>query len=363
MTQELIIKFFENRCTADEIDDIIKWFRYEADNHTAHLMLKQIWNNYSPGKDTFKDIQFESILDKLHHNINIKNSEKPQRVSDIIHLPAKSRYNFRTFLSRVAVILFIPLLLVQFYTLGFSKFKNNISGDTNYIEIEAPIGSRTNIELTDGTKVWLNHGSKLKYPPQFSGKNRIVKLVGEAYFDVAHDPQKPFIVKTENINITALGTEFNVMAYPGEQVMNTTLVSGKVLVEKRINENETVRVYEMQPNELLKIDLKRNTYTCVATATGKYTSWKDGILIFDNDPIDEIAMRLSKWFNVEFVIDNPTVKDYVYKATFVDETLPQILELLKIATPITYKTTTRKKLPDGTFSKRKVHIDLKNNTQ
>ena len=171
--------------------------------------------------------------------------------------------------------------------------------------------------------------------------------------------EKPFIVKTEKIQITALGTEFNVMAYPGEQVVNTTLVSGKVLVEKRINENETVKVCEMQPNELVKFDLKKNTYYCVATATGKHTSWKDGILILDNDPLNEIAMRLSKWFNVEFVIENPRVRDYVYKATFVDETLPQILELLEIATPITYKITTRKKLPDSTFLKRKVYINLK----
>jgi hypothetical protein len=367
MTQELIIKFFQNKCTSDEIDEIIKWFRYDADKNSAHLMLKQIWNNYSTEKDTFKNIQFENILDKLHHNINIKNSEKLQGEKDIIHLPVKRRYNFRTVLTRVAVILFIPLLSVLIYTLVFSKFNNNNSNNiivdnntTSYIEIEAPVGSRTNVELADGTKVWLNHGSKLKYSAQFTGENRVVQLVGEAYFEVAHNPQKPFIVKTDKIQVTALGTEFNVMAYPGEQIVNTTLVSGKVLVEKRLNENETIKICEMQPNQLVKFNLKKNTYSCVATATNKYTSWKDGILIFDNNPIDEVALRLSKWYNVEFVIENPKVRELVYNATFVDETLFQVLELMKIATPITYKITNRKKMADGTFSKRKVYINLKN---
>ena len=100
MIQELIVKFFQNKCTPDEIDEIIKWFRYDADNQIAHLLLKQIWNNYSPEKDIFKNIQFENILDKLHHNINIKNSEKLQSEKDIIHLHVKRRYNFRTVFNR-----------------------------------------------------------------------------------------------------------------------------------------------------------------------------------------------------------------------------------------------------------------------
>lgn len=365
MTEELFIQFIQNKCSSDEIDEVVKWFRYDANNLSAQLLVKQIWNKYSPETSAFENVEFERILDKIHHNINISNSIKLQQ--NIVHFPSKKRFNLIKILMRAAAILFIPLLSVLIYTLEFSNYEEYVApnnkvaiGAFPLIEIEAPIGSRTKIELADGTKVWLNHGSKLSYPHQFTENSRVVHLRGEAFFDVTHNPQKPFIVETENIQVTALGTEFNVMAYPEESFVNTTLVSGEVLVKKRLNQNETVEVYKMKPTQILKFNLKKNSYSCYKVKTEKYTSWKEGIIIFDNDPFDEVAIRLGKWYNVEFVIENSKVRDYVYTATFVDETLAQILELLEIATPITYKISTRKKLSNGSFSKRKVYISLKN---
>jgi len=366
MKKELFAKFLQNKCSVDEIDEIVKWFRYDADKLSAHLMIKEFWNKYTPNKETFKEVEFDRILDKLHHKININESEKKQNISTRIELPEKKGFSFTSFITKAAAILFIPLLGVLVYTLGFSGYKNYVATNRNsvnvaptLIEIEAPVGSRTNIELADGTKVWLNHGSKLKYPSQFSAENREVFLTGEGYFEVAHNPQKKFIVKTEKIQITALGTCFNVLAYPKKSFVKTTLVEGKVLVEKRIGNSKAIKICEMEPNQLVKFNLEKNSYSCAATNVSKQISWKDGVLVFDNDPIDEVADRLSRWFNVEFIIKDSKVKHYLYTAKFVDETLPQILELMEIATPISYKITSRKKLPDGTFSKRKVCIDMK----
>jgi hypothetical protein len=362
MTEELIVKFLQNKCSADEINEVVDWFRTDADKHLSQLLIKEVWNKYSPDEELLKNIEFERILDKLHHKINISNSKK---LNTEHNLP-KRNIGFSSFLVRAAAILFIPLLGVLVYTFSFSDYRHYVVANKSQmnivptlIEIEAPVGSRTNIELADGTKVWLNHGSKLKYPSQFNAENREVFLTGEGYFEVAHNPQRKFIVKTEKIQVTALGTSFNVQAYSNKPFVKTTLVEGKVLIEKRAGANKAIKICEMQPNQLMKFNIEKNSYSCLSTNIGKQISWKDGILVFDNDPIDEVADRLSRWFNVEFIIKNPKVKDYLYTAKFIDETLPQILELMEIATPISYKITTRKKLPDGTFSKRKVCINMK----
>ena len=362
MTEEIFIRFLQNKCTAEEIDIVVRWFRYEADNHSAHLMVKQIWDKYSASEEILKNTQFEAILDKLHHRINISESNKSQRKSISGDLHVTKRNGIREILIRAAAILFIPLLSVLIYTQFIFKSNETVSDNSrSSIEIEAPLGSRTSIELADGTRVWLNNGSILKYPSQFTGEKRVVHLIGEAFFDVAHNSQKPFVVKTKEIQVTALGTEFNVMAYEGEGIVETALVSGKVLVEKRLKNEKAKEICRMKPNQVVKVDLKNSVYRSINTNTKKYVSWKDGVLIFDNAPIDEVVRRLSKWYNVEFVIVDSNVRNYVYNATFIDETLPQILELMKIATPITYKITSRKKLNDGTFTKRKVYIGLKKN--
>jgi len=368
MTEELFQKFIQNRCTPDEIEEVVEWFRFDADKLSAQLMIKQFWNKYSPGSEAFKDIEFERILDKLHHRININNSGNRPEVVANAGFSEKKGFRITSFLTKAAAILFIPLLAVSVYLLGFSNVKEYVSvgkdvinNCSTLIEIEAPVGSRTHIELADGTKVWLNHGSKLKYPSQFIGNIREVFLTGEGYFEVAHNAEKKFIVKTNKIQVTALGTSFNVQAYPKKTFVKTALVEGKVLVEKRVGDNNAIKICEMQPNQLMKFDLGKNSYSCQVTNVGKQILWKDGILVFDNDPIDEVADRLSRWFNVDFIISNPKARHYLYTAKFVDETLPQILELLEIATPISYKITSRKKLSDGSFTKRKVFIDLKKN--
>jgi ferric-dicitrate binding protein FerR (iron transport regulator) len=362
MTEEIFIRFLQNKCTADEIDEVVRWLHYEADDKSAQLMVKQIWNKYSAPKDILEDIQFETILDKIHHKININESKKIKHFNTSDDLHSKKPIRIKDILTRAAAILFIPLLSVLIYTQFVYKSNETISDNSkSSIEIESPLGSRTNIELADGTRVWLNNGSKLKYPSQFTGKKRVVHLIGEAFFDVAHNSQKPFIVKTKEIQVTALGTEFNVMAYEGEGIVEATLVSGKVKVEKRLKNGKAKEICIMKPNQIVKLDLKNRVYSSNNTNIKKYVSWIDGVLVFDNDPIDEVVRRLSKWYNVEFVIVNPEVRNFVYNATFIDETLPQILELMKIATPITYKISSRKKLNDGTFTKRKVFIGLKKN--
>jgi transmembrane sensor len=348
MNKELFIKYFNNKCSSSEVDETIQWFREEADIISNHRLVREIWHNLQPADNYYGDARFERILDKIHHQINLLNSEKQKKPKNIHNRVQQ----INRFFLRLAAILFLPLLFAFLYTIITDKapFREATYEGSENIEVVSPIGSRTYIELPDGTGVHLNHGSRLSYPRRFTRKERKVELSGEAYFMVTHNPDIPFTVNANNTLVTALGTEFNVMAYPGLPKIETTLVNGKVIFQN---------IKEMQPGDHLSYSVKTGDYTCKEVDIQKYTSWKEGILVFKDDPLEEIVFRLGRWYNVDFVFKNNSIKDFPYTATFVDETLVQIMDLLQMATPIKYDITPRVKQPDGTFSKQKVIINSK----
>jgi ferric-dicitrate binding protein FerR (iron transport regulator) len=207
--------------------------------------------------------------------------------------------------------------------------------------------------LSDGTEVHLNYGSSIKYPRTFNGDTREITLSGEGYFDVAHNPDKPFIVKTKKLNIKALGTSFNVMAYPDNDRVATTLVEGKVVLEHPDANEGTKPIGSMVPGQHADYHIHTGNISSTIGNIKKYIAWKDGLLVFDNSGIKEVADRLERMFNVDIEIADEII-DYTYTVTFVDEPLFQILELISHATPVTYKMLPRKKQADGTFSKQKI---------
>ncbi len=343
MNIELLKKYINNKCSSAEVNLIIKWLKEEADCISNHRMVREIWHEPVQIYNHYEDEKFELILDKIHHKINLLKPKKQKSTGNSIQ-------QINKIFIRIAAVLFIPLLLAFLFILHTSRseIQELTRKGSDNIDVISPIGSRTYIELPDGTKVHLNHGSKLSYPRRFIGKERNVELSGEAYFTVAHNPGKPFRVDVNHAIITATGTEFNVMAYPGQQNIETTLVKGKIVFQDS---------KKMEPGEHLSYSIKTGHYICDKTDILKYISWKDGVLIFKDDPLEEIAFKLSRWYNVDFIFKDNSVKDIPYTATFVDETLVQILDLLQLATPIKYEITPRIKQPNGIFSKQKVIIN------
>lgn len=349
MTKDLFIKYLQGNCTEEEFEQILSWIREGSLSISGKGLIQEIWEEFEPEAGPVERIKYNRILDKIHHQININ-----QNPTQLAIPKASSKKRILTIITRAAAIFLLPVLGLLFYT-NLSN-KDQYAANLNNLEVEAPNGSRMQFELGDGTKVWLNHGSKLKYPYRFSGKDRKVFLTGEAFFKVAHNNKIPFIVETNHLDVKATGTAFNVSAYPDDNIVETTLVEGKVILYERTNNRE---IKALSPNECLKFNPQKNVYTLQMGNTEKYTAWKDGLLVFKNDSIREVAKRIGRWFNIEVKITNDKIKEYPFTATFTDETLPQVLELLSLATPVSYQLTLSKKLPDGSFSKRKVLIGLK----
>ncbi len=356
MTKELLRNFLNNTCSHDQLEEIVQWVKDYHFKQEVLTTLKEEWEALADDNGVVNDKKRTALLDKLHHRINLAHSQ-------IFSTEVQKRTNrpILTWLTRAAAILFLPLLAVMTFTLTQPNFdlRTFSSIPIDSIEIIAPAGSRTFVQLDDGSEVYLNHGSKLKYPHKFVGSTREVRLTGEGYFTVAHNPENPFIVRARNVNVRAVGTEFNVYAYPNEKSIETTLVNGKVIVGKLTGKGEVQLIESMNPGEHLSFHPAKSQYSSTKGEIEKYISWKDGRLVFKNDPIDHIANRLSRWYNVDIEFENEQVKDFTYTATFMDETLTQILNLLKLATPIDYKIIPGKKQKDGTYTKQKVTIGMK----
>ena len=169
-----------------------------------------------------------------------------------------------------------------------------------------PVGGLYELELSDGTRVWLNSVSQLRYPVQFTGKERKVYLFGEAYFDVRTDSLRPFVVESGGMNVRVYGTEFNVTAYRDEK-LRTTLVQGKVGI-KVDGEKELL----LRPGQMAEYDAQTKHLEVQEVNTYLYTAWKEGTFAFKDETIEEIMGRLSRWYDLNVFYANEEVKKQLY---------------------------------------------------
>ena len=200
-----------------------------------------------------------------------------------------------------------------------------------------PVGGLYELELSDGTRVWLNSVSQLRYPVQFTGKERKVYLSGEAYFDVKTDSLRPFIVESGGMNVRVYGTEFNVTAYRDEK-LRTTLVQGKVGI-KVDGEKELL----LRPGQMAEYDAQTKHLEVQEGNTYLYTAWKEGTFAFKDETIEEIMGRLSRWYDLNVFYANEEVKKQLY-----DGIIPQVKDFEDILRMI-----------EGTAT---IHFEIKGNT-
>ena len=259
----------------------------------------------------------------------------------------RPKLSFLHYWQQVAAILLLPLLILSAYL----YFKPASQIAETYQELFTPYGTWSVVNLPDGSKVWLNAGSSLKYPTQFNDKQRVVSMQGEAYFEVESDKEHPFIVKTKQLTVEATGTAFNVNAYTPDHVTAVTLVKGKVAVT--LDQKKTI---SLSPGEKIDYNLATSLYNVNKTNTYKWCSWKDGILIFRDDPLEYVFKRLGQTYNVEFILKDAELGKYSYKATFEGESLNEILRLLEMSAPIRCKEVSNRNTNNEKFEKQRIEV-------
>ncbi len=212
------------------------------------------------------------------------------------------------------------------------------SQQVQMVTIQANAGMRSQFTLPDGTLVYLNSGSKLSYPMPFDQAQRKVTLVGEGYFDVSHDPDRPFIagVFNDRLQVKVLGTEFNLYAFDDDSNIAVTLVSGHVDVIAKDDNNKTY-AGSLSPSEKATYDIHTGKISIEKVNTQYDTGWIEGKLMFRNSLLPDVLKRLSYFYNVKFDIKNEAINSYRFTGTFDNKQLFQVLDYLQISSNIEYR--------------------------
>lgn len=353
MELSLLRKYFENRCSPEEVEEIQRWIEDKSAALDLEENFKTTWETLKVKPGDYH--KWSGMLHQVHEKIemeelyaSIANSERGKANSRIF----KNREPIRgyeassrsTRFSRKYVIgglLFLVIFAVSlFWKIDSPNASEELFEVSEVSKITEP-GQKLSFHLNDGSQVILNASSKLMYPEIFSDQERIVFLEGEAFFDVSKDSLRPFRVVTGTLVTTALGTSFNVKAFPTDEEMEISLVSGKVVVSEDQNHLATENILLM-PGEMATFRNDDSQFVKSTFNFDQKVSWKDGILCFKNSDYSEIVKRLELWYGVDISTNQAPGKTWSFTGKFEKENLDNILNALQFGHGFNYEINGKK---------------------
>lgn len=272
--------------------------------------------------------QGENIFQGLKQAQQLQDSDSTESWSTIDQSINRARIRHIT----GSVFKYAAILVVAF---GLSwYFQSRMSQDNSpvqYAELEVMYGQTSHLFLFDGTEVWLNSGTKFKYPNKFNRNERNVYVEGEAFFKVKPNKKLPFKVKTGKLEVEVLGTSFNVSAYPSEDKQSIFLVEGSV----QINNTDGAKIGQITPGQMAVKNEGDPAIHVQDADPYYYTSWKNGKIIFNSEKLSDIAQKMERWYNVEIRFSNESLKDYNFSGTIlrtkpIDQTIMAMEQLAPI---------------------------------
>lgn len=273
-----------------------------------------IINNWKSAESDDVEISYSKLKEK------IDNSENQKRSGRAIyqHVVGLAKYY-----QQIAAILFIPVIFgISLYLLYSPQNKEN------FYTAEAPLGQKAKVELPDGSSVWLNSGSNIRYSSDFNRKIREIELQGEAFFDVQKNTGKPFFVHTAFVDVEVTGTQFNVKAYRDEPVVETSLIKGHVNLFVKGHDQK----YELTPGNVLVYANSSQAVSMNKLNEEAAIGWKENRLIFINDDFDKLAKKIEKWYNMEVVYNPADFKaNKLTVKLFEGEQLSKLIEIIESA--------------------------------
>ncbi len=301
MDRNILVRYFLGQCTESEKETIRQWM--ESDE--AHKK--------------------EFIRERIRFDASLIVDENE------LLAPARPTLLLRRGVRRALRIAAVVALVVCNGVL-LRLYLSQSAEQSSLQSIHVPTGSRTSITLPDGTTVWLNSNTNLVYPNSFTGDQRIVELDGEAYFDVARNEAKPFIVKTDKYNVEVLGTAFNMEAYSAQSNFKTTLCTGKVRLFREENLDESLYLNPGEAAELIDGQLR------IVPANGNIARWKDGLIVLDGQSFEEIVELFRKYYESQIVIRNENVRNLQYEGKLrITDGIDHALRVLQNDSRFTYR--------------------------
>jgi len=336
MNWQLLQKYLSGECSSGDRKKVEAWLEADEQNQEFMRSLKKIWE-VEPRDELLVDA--ESAWVTFQHKL----SEKENKSSESFLKQLHPNYPNRSLgWSKVATMAAAAAVLIAFlFYVYIPQFDTNPEAANHRPKMErisTQRGQRTVFRLSDGSKVYLNASSSIKIPTEFGDSTRDVYLKGEAFFEVTHNPGKPFLVHTSNAYTKVLGTKFDVKAYPGDDPVRVVVKEGRVALGSTANPDTThnkitrnhmgtlSRQGEMQISEV-KIE--------------KYLSWRDGRLVFKSTPLREVIPQLERWYDINIEVADSALYSQRMTASFKDEPMSEVLKIIALSIDASYEREDR----------------------
>lgn len=360
---DLIAKKLSGEADATELAELEELLRSHPDMHYSMQTLADLW--HQPVPDTADtQLAYSHHLQRMKA-MGLEIEDEPESFTEAPVMPLRKRFLLLSALF--GLVFFIGFYAFNHYNNSNAAKAAVANRSTNDIsEITTKNGSRTKLQLPDGTQVWLNSGSKLSYDKSYGNGLREVSLSGEAFFDVVKNPSLPFVIHTTSIDIKVLGTAFNVKSFPNEKNTETSLIRGSIEVtlkntsrgkiilkpnEKLISANQDSSYTLTGPGQqarlhapAVKAPEKQEPLVMVSHITYSprdssviETSWMDNKLIFRSETFEELAVKMERWYGVSIRFADESIKPRRLNGIFENESIQQALEALQLITPFSYK--------------------------
>ena len=305
-------------------DNILRYFQGELSTNERAELLKLIENDDVLKQEFIRFQNLHAITHLSSHSIN-RDEGQQHFHSFSQQIKRKAQRKIISNVFKYAAVAVILIASTVWATLYFSDNVQDITTNTLYV----PAGQRAQLTLQDGTEVWLNAQSTLKYPSHFSKRSREVEITGEAFFDVAKDTKRPFIVSTQHIDMRVLGTQFNVYSYPEAGYIQTDLVEGSLMVYEKESPQASVTL-----NPAEQVVVKDGKMSVGKIENADYFLWKNGIYTFDNERLLDIIEKLQLYYDVKIIVKDPEIFNVRYTGKFrqrdgIDEILRIIQRIRK----------------------------------
>ena len=319
ISDELKHKFFCNQCTSEEHSQALQWMKSASskeksafmDEHAGFIASGELKSNLQT------DLAFEQVEQKMK----------------TVKMAKRYKLVFRRAMQVAAAIV---LLIAGFYSyMMFSTDSEKIpvaDVQVTFMEHKAEYGQQSNVRLSDGSQVKLNAGTKITYPEKFSSGKREIAIRGQAFFDVARDPERPFIINTGKLQVTVLGTSFDVNSFEDDNMSSITVMSGKV----RVSIDGRTETILLSKNEQLVYNKETISYYKQSVSAQETIAWIKGILRFEDAPLTDVFRQLERWYNVEIRLSGNVEPVCTVSGQHKNEGLTSVLDALKFSHGVQY---------------------------
>lgn len=362
--KQLIKKYLDGTCTAEEKAIVESWYLKESvnkesatDNTNFFDIESEIWNKLEKNKKPKKMgliwygaaaavvalitiavyFSYNMANNDDHQFVKYKNEILPGSNKAILTLSDGSKIDLNN--SDYGVLAKdagVNIRKTADGQLAYDIIAQSLSSEISYNTIETPKGGQYQVNLPDGTKVWLNALSSLKFPTAFSAKERIVEVTGEVYFEVASNKEKPFKVNTDSQTIEVLGTHFNINSYSDEALVKTSLVEGSVKV------SSFGKTIIMKPGDQAISNKVDNRLAVERTNVDDAIAWKNGYFQFNNENIESVMKKISRWYDVEIIYQKGFVNQQFVGTISKYEDVSKVLRMLELTGVVHFKQDGRR---------------------